>query len=228
MPLLQTIRRMLEVEPTNTPFVAPQYWEMRHQKYEGSYKAIAPPSLSDEANARDWEFKESRLLDVIRRHAHKRDGDGLLDVGCGTGMLIQGYSDLGFDVVGVDFSPTAVRQARVRAPQARFFVSEVATLDLGRRFSVITAIEVLLHIVDEKKWLDTLASLARHLDPSGVLVIIDSLSHAHDEHATHCKPRSAERYDAELDALGLRVVERQQFTLPNEHVLKDLLVVARA
>lgn len=217
---------MFETEPPNPPFLAPQYWEARHRKHEGSFKAIAPLSLSDEANARDWAFKLTRLRDVIARHSHACDGRALLDAGCGTGMLIPDYADLGFDVVGVDFSPTAIRQARVREPRARFVVSEIATLDLGRRFAVVTVTEVLLHIVDEEDWLGALASLARHLDPHGVLVIIDSLSHADDEQATHCKPRSAERYDAEFDALGLRIVERQQFTLPNEKVLKDLLVVA--
>lgn len=63
-----------------------------------------------------------------------------VDLGCGTGTHAVWLAQQGFDVVGVDFSPTAVDRARRRAAQAgvaaRFEVADVLALpDLGGPFA---------------------------------------------------------------------------------------------
>ena len=41
----------------------------------------------------------------------------VLDIGCGTGTNAIWLDKQGFDVVGVDLSPTAIKQARAKAEQ---------------------------------------------------------------------------------------------------------------
>lgn len=59
---------------------------------------------------------------------HLPPGAKVLDVGCGSGVFTAFFADLGFDVVGVDISQTAVRYAKQRYPAIRF---EVASIEDG-------------------------------------------------------------------------------------------------
>ena len=56
-----------------------------------------------------------------------------LDIGCGTGTTSLYLATHGWDVIGVDFVPSAVRQAKRNAKQsdgyARFYVANAAKLD---------------------------------------------------------------------------------------------------
>jgi len=56
-----------------------------------------------------------------------------LDIGCGTGTTSLYLATYGWDVVGVDFVPAAIRQARRKADLAkysvRFYVANAAKLD---------------------------------------------------------------------------------------------------
>ena len=60
-------------------------------------------------------------------------GSRALDLGCGTGTNSIYLARHGYQVVGVDFSPTAIRAARAKALAARvaveFRVDDVSTLD---------------------------------------------------------------------------------------------------
>ena len=201
------------------------YWEDRHRTHQGSLRAVGHRQLSDEANAEQYRIKESRIIGMIRRQVPQPYGKTLLDAGCGVGVLIPAYVELGFSVVGVDFSDTAIGQAQVGGVSAQFVVSSLASLELGRRFDVITAIDVLLHIVADAEWADTLSSLSRHLKPGGALIILDRFADHTDGWSSHCRPRPKDRYAATFADLGLQIVEHEQFSLEHEDVLKDLFAV---
>lgn len=74
----------------------------------------------------------------------------VLDVGCGDGWASGQMADAGLDVVGIDWSASAVRHACALAPKARFFVADVGdksfTAKFPDKFDAVTLIEVLEHI----------------------------------------------------------------------------------
>jgi len=76
-----------------------------------------------------------------------RRGARLLDVGCGTGnTMLQAFEE-GYDVVGIDISPTAVSRARERI-SARGFDAEVREGDLFWKNEELGTFDcVLLHHV---------------------------------------------------------------------------------
>lgn len=224
MTIAGSVRRLFH-RGSGQVFDPQDYWEGRHRTHHGSLRAVGHRQLSDEANAEQYRIKESRIIGMIRRYVHEPCGRTLLDAGCGVGVLIPVYVKLGFAVVGVDFSDTAVRQAQASGVSAQFIVSSLAGLELGRRFDVITAIDVLLHIVAENEWADTLSSLSRHVKPGGVLIILDRFADRTEGWSNHCKPRSMDRYAATFADLGLRIVEHEQFNLEHEDAIKDLFAV---
>jgi SAM-dependent methyltransferase len=73
------------------------------------------------------EFAESASAGVTALLHERAIREGLVvDVGCGSGVLARALTGAGFDVLGIDASPSMIDLARVTAPDARF---AVATFD---------------------------------------------------------------------------------------------------
>lgn len=71
----------------------------------------------------------------------------VLDVGCAKGMLVQGLTARGVDAYGFDISEHAIETAHADV-RDRLYVGS-ATEPIGRRYDLITCIEVLEHMAPE-------------------------------------------------------------------------------
>ncbi len=210
-------------------FSAQRYWERRHQRLRGSLRTVGHIQLDERANAEQYEVKRTHITQMIRRHVDAPDERSLLDAGCGVGVLTEAYVKMGFDVVGVDFSAGAIQQARLRSVNARFLVQPLERLNLGRTFDVVTVIDALLHVVDDAHWVSALESIHRHLNPEGVLFILDWLNGDEEAPPTaHVKPRPLAQYEKCLGGFGLTLIDHERFTLAHEGATKDLLVFRHA
>ncbi|HXK49699.1 MAG TPA: class I SAM-dependent methyltransferase [Clostridiales bacterium] len=71
------------------------------------------------------------LYDLVLKAAEfcKTDKPKVLELGCGDGQLAVMLAEKGFDVTGIDISPTAVEWAKERTDKAKFIVGDV--LDTG-------------------------------------------------------------------------------------------------
>lgn len=205
------------------PFCAQNYWEFRHRDQRESFRAVANQRLSEQANAQQYEVKRSRVLEVIRRYVPEPCDKTLLDAGCGIELFTKAFVDLGFRVTGVDFSPTAVAEARRRSADAEFLVDSLSEMDMGRRFDVIAVIDVFLHIVEDDEWLRAVKALSRLLASDGVLVIIDWIDGTHQRAEPHCVGRSMKAYASALVGAGLHIDLVERFDLTHEGATKHLL-----
>ncbi len=109
-------------------------------------------------------FRE-RLELIQRRVPEGR----LLDVGCACGYLIEVALDAGYDAYGVEFAASALAQASPRV-QPRIFsdnVEGVAAKELGA-FDVVTAFDIVEHLLDPIRFLGQLRNLLR---PGGLLAV---------------------------------------------------------
>ena len=100
-------------------------------------------------------------------YPHFRPNGLLLDIGCGNGHKLKLYRDLGWQVIGVDNSISAIDQVRRRGIEAVHGTVESASFN-NSSFDVITMSASLEHVTDP---LQTLTTVHRLLRPNGELII---------------------------------------------------------
>jgi len=71
------------------------------------------------------------FADAVLAAVEPGPGDRLLDVGCGTGVLLELASERGAGGVGVDIAPAMVEAAAARVPGSTFLVADAQTDDLA-------------------------------------------------------------------------------------------------
>ncbi len=110
---------------------------------------------------KDYPAEVARLRELVGR-----EGGTLLDVACGTGHHLELLAPH-YRVEGVDLDPAMVELTRARGLPAR--QGDLLTLDLGRRFDVVTCLFSSIGYMPD---LDRAVSrLAAHVEPGGVIVV---------------------------------------------------------
>jgi 2-polyprenyl-3-methyl-5-hydroxy-6-metoxy-1,4-benzoquinol methylase len=126
----------------------------------------------------------------------------VLDAGCGTGRLAIELHNRGMRVVGVDLDEDLLSRAQQKAPQIRWALADLASMELARNFdAVVMAGNVMLFCRVDKR-ADVVHGCARHLKPGGSLVCGFSTQ------LPGIEPLPVDRYDAMCESAGLTLVER--------------------
>ncbi len=133
-------------------------------------------------------------------------GARVLDAGCGTGRVGSRLAELGYDVTGVDLDESMLAVARERAPQLRWLVGDLATVDLAGAFDLVLMAGNIVPLVAAGSEPAVVARMAAHVAAGGLLVAGFGLDRA------HLPPAAAtvriEDYDAWCAAAGLTPVHR--------------------
>jgi SAM-dependent methyltransferase len=86
------------------------------------------------ARPRDWAVVEEQQLPTYEEAISRvglREGQRVLEVGCGTGVFLRAAADRGARAVGIDASPALVEIARERVPEAELHVGDMQFLPFG-------------------------------------------------------------------------------------------------
>jgi len=98
------------------------------------------------------------------------EGKTALDVGCGAGLLTEPLARLGAKVTGIDASPDVIAVARDHAAASGLQIDYRAgdVQELGGRFDLITAMEVIEHVAEPAAFV---RALAKRLAANGLLIL---------------------------------------------------------
>lgn len=97
----------------------------------------------------------------------------VLDIGCGGGLLCEPMARLKGDVTGLDASSAAIKTAKAHAKQSGLTIdyrsgSVEEFCRSGKKYDVITALEILEHVADISLFLKSAAKL---LKPNGLIIL---------------------------------------------------------
>ena len=159
-----------------------------------------------------WWLASRRLivLDWVRRRYPGRNDLRILDVGCGTGLMMRDMADMG-TVDGVDIADEAVQYCRQRGVEN---VTQASVVELpfpDRQFDVVTGVDILEHIEDD---VAALREWRRVLKPGGRLYLFVPahkwLWSLQDEISGHQRRYTERGLRQVLSEAGL-TVERQSY-----------------
>lgn len=182
------------------------FWDERHRAV-GGLRSGGHLSFDETDNRRFYMSRLGQLLRIIGDRGTDAAPLSLLDAGCGRGWFLAQLRSLGHDVDGVDVSRDALATARQLAPDAALRHGEVADFDSPRTYDVVYAIDLLIHVVDDDRWLRTLQRLAMLTSMTGRLVVTDDAT-AEDAStpATYIRFRPLGWYVDALEPYALRHV----------------------
>jgi SAM-dependent methyltransferase len=121
------------------------------------------------ASIRDYPREAAQLDELIQ--ARRPAARSLLDVACGTAAHLEHLVGR-YEVEGLDLEPEMLAVARERLPEVRFIEADMASFDLGRRFdAVVCMFSSIGYVRTEKRLRSAIASMARHLESDGVLIV---------------------------------------------------------
>ncbi len=172
--------------------------------------------------AKDWEhirslhLSEGSVEAALRDVAGKRHFKSMLDIGTGTGRILEVFGKQTDRALGVDLSHEMLNLARLNLERAGLENCSVRHSDLyslpfeSAKFDLVTIHQV-LHYIDEPK--AALAEAARVLAPGGLVAIVDFAPHQLEFLREQHAHRRLGFTDAEMEdwmsAAGLTTISHQ-------------------
>ena len=123
-------------------------------------------------------IRDDAVIGKILDGAGVKPGVRVLDVACGTGVLIPDYLRRGVaSVTAVDISPEMVRIAKEKFPQENVTVlcGDIEHITLDQSFDCIVVYNAFPHFPDPERLIATLSGL---LAPGGTLTVAHGMSRA--------------------------------------------------
>src|SRR5687767_3674496 len=127
------------------------YWRARHQQYRDDPRGVGNVSLDASENERIYRATIAYIESLVM-HLEREKPVRVLELGCGTGMLVSAFTRTGCEYTGIDISEQAVEIARAKHPGARFQVGNIAALGLNELFDIIIERTVFIHLVEDDYW----------------------------------------------------------------------------
>ena len=121
--------------------------------------------------------RNDEIIGIILDNARVSDGKDILDVACGTGVLIPDYLEREVaSVTAIDISPEMSRIAGEKFsgdPRVKVLCGDVENTDFGRTFDCVIVYNAFPHFPDPERLIDCLSSL---LKPGGMLTVAHGMS----------------------------------------------------
>ncbi len=138
----------------------------------------------------------------------------VLDAGCGTGILLQQISEAYPKTIltGSEYSSEGIEFAKKRLPDADFHVLDLSKDSLHRTFDLITCIDVIEHIPDDRTALKNLRSMT-----GGHLVVsvpLGKLFKVEEERMGHVHGYTRKEFEEKLREAGFEIVKAIHWGFP--------------
>lgn len=125
-------------------------------------------------------IRSDAVIGKILDGAQVTAGKHILDVACGTGVLLGDYLQRNAaSVTAIDISPEMARIAGEKFPQVQVICGDVEETDFPRQFDCVMVYNAFPHFPDPEKLIRT---LSQKLAPGGTLTVAHGMSRAAIDH----------------------------------------------
>ena len=180
-----------------------------------------------ETEEEHWWFKGKRkiVFSQLEKHLHSKKNLKILDIGCGTGMMMKNFQRYG-KVNGIDIETTALNFCHKRG------LTNIAQADIeslpfrNNNFDVVSIFDVLYH-KGIKNDVKALKEIFRTLKASGIIILTDSadmkLWSRHDI-AAHARERyTLATLSSRMKTAGFKILKMSYFNT----ILYPLVFIVR-
>ena len=150
------------------------YWSSRLNR-DFSLRGTGHIAYSEGYNAWMYRAKGRALRRALR---HVRPTPDALDVGVGTGWCLDVLHGMGARINGCDIVEESIDRASERFREGEFFRVDISSERIPKEaasYDLVTALDVLYHVVDDAGWEQAVREIARVLRPGGILIATDGL-----------------------------------------------------
>ena len=193
------VQKQMNLEQTN------KYWKVKEQQYSGDKISLWPYSL--------WNYfiglENKHFLDKALKTV--KEGDSVLDFGCGTGRVAEMIVERTKNITLLDFSSRSMgiclsRLARLRVKPS-YHIGSFADFTYGTNtYDYIISVVSLSFLTEKDVYLSTLRSLLNSLKDDGTLVLMERFGlYSTDVPIIKVKCEEIIEY---VEAEGFKVVEK--------------------
>jgi SAM-dependent methyltransferase len=153
----------------------------------------------------------------------------VLDVGSGTGFYISRWKELGVKKInGTDITNIAVRNLKQKYVGEIFYElditddNDVATKLDDKKYDIISAFDVLYHVIDDKRYQKAIENIHGLLRPDGIFLISENFLHNGVVRGENQVSRSLSDIEKKLHMTGFDIIRRTPvFILMNYPIDSD-------
>jgi len=184
-----------------------EYWENR-LKRELNLGVIGHIKLGLEYNEWLYKARVRALNKLIREQGISVNGKTVLDIGVGSGFYINFWKNKGaIQITGIDITETSVSTLSRKYPQYKFIKADIGSdLDLDEKFDIITAFDVLFHIVDENAFEKAIANIRMLCHDKSYILISDGFLSGMKKLSFHENYRTLSQYADILAKNNLKIL----------------------
>jgi hypothetical protein len=195
--------------PTESAYRPRDYWGQRVAG-DGSLANVGQAALGP-YNQYAYPFRLGALDRLTAGIPVK--GTRVFDGGFGEGVYLDYWTRRGVaSVAGIDFSDRAVAAGLRRFPAYDLKAGDLSRADdftPFRRYEIVTAIDVMYHIVDDAAWSAAIGNMLSLVSPEGYFIFSDKFPRRGTwQPMPHVRRRSRAMWDERLAAGGFEVVRR--------------------
>ncbi len=200
------------------------YWERTLEK---NYNLRGTGCLSLGKNYNKWlyKIKLKSFLRIIKKLNQDIKNKDVLDVGSGTGFYIEAWNNLGAKtILGTDITYTAIKNLK-----KKFLTNEFFQLDIGdeqiipelKQYDIISAIDVLFHIVDDARYERAIKNIYNLLRSDGIFIFSENFLEKKTIRTQYHVSRTARYSEQILNSIGFKIIHRTPQTILMNYPSKE-------